>query len=463
MAKKKPGQGSTPVPGRGPSRPRSGPVQEKEGAKGRSKQGEARRTTAAQDPRKQTFFGKVPPIDAFENLPPRRPPGLAAEAEPQPEEEKKKGFFRKRSGKAGAPKQVPPGSREAPEAKKEGKTQPPKVVSPAKRRRNRQIATIAASVLIIVAGVFFSINVLFKIQEFELEGESPYTLEEIVRVFGSEPGDGMFSYSGGVAAARICEELPYIESVQIRRKLPSTIVFRVEVAQERFCFEYQGQWAVLSGTLKVLALVDEQPEGLTELRGMVAVAAQPGQLLRADATLPDSVYVAPESVLPESVGSGAISFPDFTGRSEAESEASIPPGGAWPPEGSLPTDESVPAVSSEEEVESKVQRQPTLADGENALATLDLLLKALEDAGMAAEVNWIDIRDSLNISFRWQSRITVILGSITALEEKMIFVTTLLFDPDPQKRQIGEEDRGILNVSAYPLASERVYFAPELS
>jgi hypothetical protein len=261
------------------------------------------------------------------------------------------------------------------------------------------MAAAAAMAVLIAAGIWFSVTVLFKIDKFDLQGESRYTAEEIAGVFGHGPGDNMYGFSAANAQIRIEALLPYVEQVVIRRRLPSTLVFWVTEAVETFCLPRQGAFAVLSGRMKVLRIAAEEPVGLLRIEGLSGLAVEVGRPL----ALEEGVVQPPG--------------PDASNSVSAESESRA------------------------------AEDTPGAAESFEALAPL---LESLAQAGFA-EVSFVDVGDVLNLKFGWQGRVTVLLGPKSGLGEKLNAAQKLLRD------EIGPDETGTLDMS-YHTATGNVYW-----
>ncbi len=128
----------------------------------------------------------------------------------------------------------------------------------ARRRRARQkaIMTVVVAILII-AGMIASFVLIFRLSAFEVEGESIYSDQELIATVPILLEENIFSFSIEDAQRAILEKFIYIENVEVRRKLPSTILISVEPAVERYMIEVEQQRYVLSETLKVLRVAQD--------------------------------------------------------------------------------------------------------------------------------------------------------------------------------------------------------------
>ena len=70
-------------------------------------------------------------------------------------------------------------------------------------------------------------TVFFQVEHVEVSGNARYTQEEIVACTGIKSGDNLFRMNKFAIQDHVLEEMPYLESILIRRKLPSTITVTV--------------------------------------------------------------------------------------------------------------------------------------------------------------------------------------------------------------------------------------------
>lgn len=70
-------------------------------------------------------------------------------------------------------------------------------------------------------------TVFFQVEQVEVSGNARYTQEEIMACTGIKPGDNLFRMNKFAIQDHVKEEMPYIEDILIRRRLPSTITVAV--------------------------------------------------------------------------------------------------------------------------------------------------------------------------------------------------------------------------------------------
>lgn len=105
---------------------------------------------------------------------------------------------------------------------------------PRKRRRRRGrgggrflslylVLAVVVIAVVIVSGCI----VFFKVNQFEVEGNQRYSTEEIAKASGVSKGDNLFLVNKTETARKLLDELAYVRSVNIKRKLPDTLVITV--------------------------------------------------------------------------------------------------------------------------------------------------------------------------------------------------------------------------------------------
>ena len=125
------------------------------------------------------------------------------------------------------------------------------------RRRNPSVAIKLITTFALVAALLFCALVFFKVDVIEVEGSSHYTDEEIISASGLSAGDNLVMLNKAAAASQIKAWLPYVEQVQISRRLPDRAIITVtECDAVAAAVSETGQWWLLSGDGKLLEQVD---------------------------------------------------------------------------------------------------------------------------------------------------------------------------------------------------------------
>lgn len=139
------------------------------------------------------------------------------------------------------------------------------------------------SIIIILAAMIVGSIVFFRIDQVEVEGNSRYSAEEIIEVSGIEYGKNMFLFNKFDSIDTLLTDLTYVESVSIRRALPSTIRITVTESSVAAAVEDQGdgRWWLVNADGKLL----EQAEGpgeYVQVVGLTLAAPTEGTVLAAE-------------------------------------------------------------------------------------------------------------------------------------------------------------------------------------
>lgn len=166
-----------------------------------------------------------------------------------------------------------------------------------RRRRRRTIITVCLMLLFIGIGFLLSVTVLFQIGDYRVDGESIYSQEELVEAFGYQPGENMFQFKISEVEEQMLKELPYLESIKVRRSLPKTVVFIVTPAQERYCIETSAGILVLSENLRILRTAQAPESGLCMISGLQPESTAIGdQFSAGDASTDELVKTVREAL-----------------------------------------------------------------------------------------------------------------------------------------------------------------------
>ena len=282
-----------------------------------------------------------------------------------------------------------------------------------RRRIRRRLLAFCAFLMLAVLGIVLSVTVLFKVNGYRVEGPTKeaevdtgiYSEDAILAALGIPMGENLFQFSLKEKEQQMMLALPYMESIQLRRSLPGTIVIRVKPAVELLKIPCAGGWAVVSEGLKVLSVQADEPRGLMLLSGIEAIHPAAGQPLVLD--LPPDPTAEPE----------ASSVPAATAAPSAQASAN-------------------PGSQSAEEL--PVETEPNMS-------ALHRLLAGLQQDNLIDGVESIDLSDLNEISFVYEDRVRVLVGTINTLDYKMEWARYILLN---QKGDgLDPSDRGRLDIS----------------
>lgn len=277
-----------------------------------------------------------------------------------------------------------------------------------RRRRRRNLLMAFLGLLVVGIGVVLSLTVLFKVETFRIENmdeSTPantgiYTEDAILGALGVPVGENMFQFSAAQKEKSMVVSLPYLERVEIRRRLPSTLVIRVEPAVETWCAQSDSGWLTLSDGLKIMAIGETQPEGLPALLGLDIEAPVAGYYLKL--ATPNA------TATPAPAASGVSS-------SQTSSTAST----------------SSPSTGEE--------------NGHDPLEDVNRLLELLWTYELKDDCTSIQFGEAHELYFIYQNRAKVLLGTFNNLDYKLKFAAYLLHNEDG--KGIGDTEQGTLDVS----------------
>ena len=139
------------------------------------------------------------------------------------------------------------------------------------------------SFVVICAAIIFGMSVFFEIENFEVTGAEKYTTDQVVLVSQLKTGDNLFFFHKFAITDRLKSEMPYISEVNIRRKLPNTIVFEVTETSAVAYFVSGGSGVLIDESGKVLekSPVLEHPD-LAQIKNFEPKTAIVGEFFTVD-------------------------------------------------------------------------------------------------------------------------------------------------------------------------------------
>ncbi len=159
-----------------------------------------------------------------------------------------------------------------------------------KRKRNFRIAVVAVGFLLVISLIVGPVVAFaaFRVKTFNIEGQAPYTNDEIIAASGIQLGKSLLFADIDEACENIEKTLPYTDNVVITKKLPSGIIIRLESTEKTYAIELSnGTYALLDKNLKVLEYAAGIPEGITVIKGALPNKTDIGECLGFAAEISD--------------------------------------------------------------------------------------------------------------------------------------------------------------------------------
>ena len=132
----------------------------------------------------------------------------------------------------------------------------------AKKKKKRILKLVKRlTILGILAGtiIFFLLSPLFNILEIKVVGNQKITSEKIINMSGIIINENAFKIDTKQAIINILQE-PYIEKVEIKRVLPSTIEIQVKERQATFMLEFANGYVYINNQGYMLEISEEKLE-----------------------------------------------------------------------------------------------------------------------------------------------------------------------------------------------------------
>ena len=161
-----------------------------------------------------------------------------------------------------------------------------------KKKRSALYAPIAF--LLIVIALLFGLSVFFRVNNIEVEGNSYYSVEEIIEASGIERGDNLFFINRFSVIPRIYSRLPYVETANIRRTLPNRLVIEVtESSAIAYISADDGVW-IIDRSCKLLSRAEGVSlDGLIRVDGLRPIAPEVGEIIApGEAETPKVAYLS---------------------------------------------------------------------------------------------------------------------------------------------------------------------------
>ena len=276
-----------------------------------------------------------------------------------------------------------------------------------RRRIIRRLTALAMLLCVIAAGIYLTVTMLFKVSAIQVRTADGvvseaggYSSEQIVQALGVNLEENIFSFDPASKAAALEQVFPLLENIRVERDYPGTVVIQVTEAQPAYTMETSGGWLTLSASLKILSSDAAQPAGLPTLYGGEPVSQTPGTQLSFEQPAP-------------------------AGSAASDSAAS----------------DSASGTAEEA--------------GDKRLDSLNTLLAALDALGMRGDVTRIEFADPEEMSFLYQDRISVLLGTLNELDYKLKLAQHVLLNADGSG--CAATDTGTLDFTHISMSSTRKF------
>lgn len=124
-----------------------------------------------------------------------------------------------------------------------------------RRRKNKRKKLIIRTVLggtFLVAGLVVALLLFFNINKISITGDSVYSSEEVINASEIQIGDNLIFLSKNKINKLVTENLPYVGSVKLKRRLPAHLEIQVTKTDAVFGISQDGFYTLLDRDGKVL-------------------------------------------------------------------------------------------------------------------------------------------------------------------------------------------------------------------
>lgn len=146
--------------------------------------------------------------------------------------------------------------------------------------RNRfllQLATVAAVVVAVLVGL----SIFFKVGGggIKVAGTVKYDPYDIMEALGISEKDNLITLNKNRIAARILDKFPYVETVQIEKQLPDTVVIQITELEVVYAVQDQENnwWLMSAGGKLVEGCTEAVAKGHTKVTGFQLASPKAGQ------------------------------------------------------------------------------------------------------------------------------------------------------------------------------------------
>lgn len=105
---------------------------------------------------------------------------------------------------------------------------------------------------VLVAAAVLALTIFFKVETVKVEGATRYTAEEIIAGMNVKQGDNLYLWNKVKESDMLLEKFPYLQTVQMRRRLPDTVEITVTECSAAVAVPYSGGYLYVSAQGKAL-------------------------------------------------------------------------------------------------------------------------------------------------------------------------------------------------------------------
>ena len=151
----------------------------------------------------------------------------------------------------------------------------------ARRKRKNMLFRIVCCVLI-CAVIILAPTVFFRVSQVEIIGDTRYPANDLITTSGVREGDNLFFLDSAGIVRKLQDAYPYLDTVTIKRKPPSTLHIEVTERIPALSVEQKGKYLLIDMTGKVLDCVKTKAPDTVEVIGANTDKLAAGSVLREE-------------------------------------------------------------------------------------------------------------------------------------------------------------------------------------
>lgn len=132
-----------------------------------------------------------------------------------------------------------------------------------KRKSKKYFALFFVAIIVLGVLVALSLTILFPIKHIQVGGSNIYTAEQIATAANIKSKDNLLRIREEELLKNVQQKLPFIETLEVRRKLPGTLIITVGDATESHCYYVDGKYYSVTTDGRVLKEYTDLPENMT--------------------------------------------------------------------------------------------------------------------------------------------------------------------------------------------------------
>ncbi len=151
-----------------------------------------------------------------------------------------------------------------------------------KRKRRIRLAIVIAAFILLLCAVAAPVTALivFRVDDFKINGKTRYTNEQIIAATGITDGASLLFLKPEKVKASIESKLPYVDSVKVEKQLPGTVIITLTATGKVYVFGTdKGGYVLTNSSFKVLEAVSKPPQSAIIVKCKASVKANKGEVI----------------------------------------------------------------------------------------------------------------------------------------------------------------------------------------